>query len=59
MLRGGLPLTAAYAIHQNRALRFELETLKQNAAARERSTGSMTGLGERHTDPLDEGWYDD
>ena len=29
------------------------------AAARERSTGSMTGLGERHTDPLDEGWYDD
>jgi len=59
MVRGGLPLTAAYAIFECRALRFEVEMLRQNAAARAKSTGSMSGLGERAIDPLDEGWYDD
>ena len=59
MVRGGLPLTAAYALHQCRALRLELETMRNNERARARSTGSMSGLGERRSDPLDEGWDDE
>lgn len=57
-VHSGVPLATAYTMYQNRTLQAELQAERQNKAAREKSTGSMTTAGDKSVDVYDEGWYD-
>lgn len=53
-------LAGAYARYENKQLKSELETLKQNQKNKERSTGSMKSTGSSAKDKsFDALWYDD
>ena len=60
VLREGIEsgdLAAAYARHENKRLREELETLRQSLKNKERSTGSRSAAGEATPkDAFDEVW---
>lgn len=58
-VRKGVPMTAAYAMHRNRALEAELAALKQNKEAKARAPGSMNTAGEQNPDHLFDGWDDE
>lgn len=52
-------LVGAYQRHENRLLKEEIATLKQNQKNKERSTGSRRSAGATAPkDPFDEGWED-
>jgi hypothetical protein len=53
-------LVGAYQRHENRELRKEIETLRQNNKNKERSTGSTKSAGTRNANQaFDALWYDD
>lgn len=53
-------LVGAYQRHENRQLRKEIETLRQNNKNKERSTGSTKSAGSRNANQaFDSLWYDD
>lgn len=52
-------LAGAYARYENKRLKDELETLKQNQKNKERSTGSRKSTGKSPSDSWFEGWPDD
>jgi hypothetical protein len=53
-------LVGAYQRHENRELRKEIETLRQNNKNKERSTGSTKSAGTRNaSQAFDALWYDD
>ena len=58
-VRKGVPMTAAYAMHQNRTLKAELEAMKQHKEVVSKAPGSMNSKGERTADPDFDGWDDD
>lgn len=56
---GRADLLECYELYQNKKLREELKTLKQNQKNKERSTGSKKSAGKKSADPWFEGWPDD
>ena len=57
MLASGM--WVAVASYQNKKLKEELKTLKQNQKNKERSTGSKKSAGKKTVDKWFEGWPDD
>ncbi len=56
---GRADLLECYELNQNKKLRAELKTLKQNQKNKERSTGSKKSAGKKSVDRWFEGWPDD
>lgn len=56
---GRADLLECYELHENKKLKEELKTLKQNQKNKERSTGSKKSAGKKAADPWFEGWPDD
>ena len=55
----GIPLVAAYAMHEAAAAKAELETARQNAENAKASVGSASTSGKHQTvDEFDASWYD-
>lgn len=55
----GIPLVAAYAMHEAAAAKAELETARQNAENAKASVGSASTSGKHQTvDEYDAAWYD-
>ena len=52
-------LVECYQLYENKKLREELKTLKQNQKNKERSTGSKKSAGKKTVDKWFDGWPDD
>ena len=57
--KGRADLVECYELNQNKKLKEELKTLKQNQKNKERSTGSKKSAGKKTVDKWFEGWPDD
>lgn len=56
---GRADLLECYELYENKKLKEQLKTLKQNQKNKERSTGSKKSAGKKAADPWFEGWPDD
>jgi hypothetical protein len=56
---GRADLLECYQLYENKKLKDELKTLKQNQKNKERSTGSKKSAGKKTVDKWFDGWPDD